>query len=111
MGCPGALAARCAFGALETRALRNVFIVNMTNREAQNELCRPTKTPEEVYRIALFYERADKYEKTDVSTGGAATSSTTDSDLQIKTEAVEIIRGGYHKNRGRGRSQTLGRGQ
>ena len=111
LGSPGVLAARCAFGALETRVLRNVFSVNMTNREAQNELCRPTKTPEEVYRIALFHEREDKYEKTHVSTGGAATSSTTDSDLQIKTEAVEIIRGGYRNNRGRGRGQTQGRGQ
>ena len=43
------LAARCNFGALETRILRDVFIVNMNNREAQNELCRSTKTPEEVY--------------------------------------------------------------
>ena len=31
------LAARCNFGALETRILRDVFIVNMNNREAQNE--------------------------------------------------------------------------
>ena len=33
--------------------------MNMNNREAQNELCRSTsrstKTPEEVYRIALSY--------------------------------------------------------
>ena len=47
------LAARCNFGALETRNLRDVFIVNMNNREAQNDLCRSTKTPEEVYWVAL----------------------------------------------------------
>ena len=43
------LAARCIFEALEDPILRDVFIVNMNNREAQNELCRSTKTPEEVY--------------------------------------------------------------
>ena len=56
----GGLAARCNFGTLETRILRDVFIVNMNNREAQNELCRSTKTPEEVYRIELSYERGYK---------------------------------------------------
>ena len=42
------LATRCNFGALEDRIPGDVFIVNMNNREAQNELCRPTKTPEKV---------------------------------------------------------------
>ena len=43
----------------------------MNNREAQNELCRSTKTPEEVYRIALSYERGYKYAKSYGSaTGG-----------------------------------------
>ena len=51
------MAASCSFGALESRVLRDVFIVNMTNREAQNELCRATKTPEEAYRITLSYKR------------------------------------------------------
>ena len=37
------LAARCNFGVLEDRILRDVFIVNMNNREAQKELCRSTK--------------------------------------------------------------------
>ena len=32
------LAARCNFAALETRNLRDLFIVNMNKREAQNEL-------------------------------------------------------------------------
>ena len=57
------LAARCNFGTLETRILRDVFNVNMNNREAHNELCRSTKTPEEVYRIVLSYERRYKYAK------------------------------------------------
>ena len=47
------LAARCALGALERRFLRDVFIVNMSNKEAQTELCRSIKTPDEVYQIAL----------------------------------------------------------
>ena len=62
------LAARCAIGTLESRILRDVLIVNMTNREAQNELCRATKTPEEAYRIALSYDRGDKYARTYVAT-------------------------------------------
>ena len=32
------LAARCSFGTLDSRVLRDVFIVNMTSREAQNQL-------------------------------------------------------------------------
>ena len=72
------LTARCNIGALETRILRDVFIVNLNNREAQNELCRSTKTPEEVYRVALSYEREYKYAETYGSTtGGASTSGTT----------------------------------
>ena len=61
------LAARCNFGALEDRILRDVFIVNRNIREAQNELCRSTKTPEELYRVALLYERGDKYAKSNVA--------------------------------------------
>ena len=72
------LAARCNFGTVETRIFRDVIIVNMNNREAQNELCRSTKIPEEVYRIALSYERGYKYAKSyGLATGGATTSGTT----------------------------------
>ena len=108
------LAARCNFGALETRILRDVFIVNMNNREAQNELCRSTKTPEEVYRIALSYERGYKYAKSYGSiTGGATTSGTTGGTgaFQIKTEPVGAIRGGYRNNRQRGRGSFRGRAE
>ena len=85
------LAARFNFGTLETRILRDVFIVNMNNREAQNELCRSTKTPEEVHRIALSYERGYKYAKSYGSaTGGATASGTTGGNgaFPIKTEPV-----------------------
>ena len=88
------LPARCNFGALETRILRDVFIVNMNNREAQNELCRSTKTPEEVYRIALSYERGYKYAKSYGSaTGGATKNGNTGGAgaFQIKTEPVGDI--------------------
>ena len=88
------LAARCTFGALETRILRDVFIVNMNNREAQNELFRSTKTPEEVYRIALSYERGCNHAKLYGSTTGRATTSGTTSGagaFQIKTEPVGTI--------------------
>ena len=107
------LAARCSFGTLESRIPRDVFIVNMTNSDAQNELCRATKTPEEAYRIALSYESRDKYTKTYVSTCGGAgrTSAPMAGGFQIKTEPLGVIRGGYRNSRGRGRGQTQGRGQ
>ena len=100
------LAAQCNFGTLETRILRDVFTVNMNNREAQNELCRSTKTPEEVHRIALSYERGHKYAKSyESAIGGATTSGTTGGNgaFSIKTEPVGTIRGGYQNNRQRGR--------
>ena len=106
------LAARCNFGALETRILRDVFIVNMNNREAQNELCRSTKTPEEVHRIALSYERGYKYAKSYGSVTGVGTSVTAGGAgaFQIKTEPVgAMIRGGYRNNRQRGRGSLGGR--
>ena len=65
--------------------------MNMNNREAQNELCRSTETPEEVYRIALSYERGYKYAKSYGSANGEATTSGTTGGtgaFQIKTEPV-----------------------
>ena len=53
--------ARFNFGALKTRILLDVFTMNMTNRGAQNELCRSTKTSEEVNRMVLSYERGNIY--------------------------------------------------
>ena len=43
------LAARCDLETLEQRILRDVFILNISDKEAQTELCRSTKTPHEVY--------------------------------------------------------------
>ena len=81
----------------------------MTNTEAQNELCRATET-EEVFRIALSYERGDKYAITYISTaeGSGGTSTLTTRGLEIKTETVGVIRGGYRNSRGRGRGQIQG---
>ena len=86
------LAVRYDLGALEQRILRDVFIVNMPNKtEVHTELCRSIKTPVQVYRIALSYERRDKYAKTyKVSSGGF-------SAYQIKTEPIKAIRGFYRR--------------
>ena len=85
----------------------------MNNREAQKELCRSTKTPEEVYRIALSYERGNKYASSYVATGSVGAQGSTSGGgggIQIKSEPVEIIRGGYRINRARGRGSYQGRG-
>ena len=99
------LAARCNFGTLEDQNLRDVFIVIMNHREAQNELCRSTKTPEEVYKIFLSYEGGDNHAILCVSTitGGGNSSAITKGGLHVKTEPVRIIRGGYRNTRSRGR--------
>ena len=55
------LAARYDLGTLERRLLRVVFVLNTSNKEVQTELCRSTKTPDEVYRIALSYEQGKNY--------------------------------------------------
>ena len=105
------LAALCNFGVLEDRILRDVFIVNMNNREAQKELCRSTKTPEEVYRIALLYEWGNKYATSYVPTGSlGAQGSSSGGGIQIKSETVGTIRGGYRNNRARGRGSYQERG-
>ena len=54
------MAARCNLGTQERKMVRDIFIFNMRNRDAQNELCRENKTPEEALRIAMSYERGDK---------------------------------------------------
>ena len=53
-----AFAGRCDFA----NAAENVdviFIMNMRESDCQRELSRSTKLPEEVYRIALSYERGE----------------------------------------------------
>ena len=86
----------------------------MSNKEAQTELCRSTKTADEVYRIALSYERGDKYAKLYKVSGGGLTAAPVGS-LQIKAEPISAIRGGYRRpfqrgGRGFGRGGTRGRG-
>ena len=70
-----------------------MFIVNLNNREAQNELCRSTKTPEEVYRIAPSYERGDKYAESYVATSAGGITGSQESAggaIQIKSDPVGI---------------------
>ena len=67
----------------------------MRNRDAQKELCRETKTPEEALKIAMSYERGDKYVKTyNGSVSGFTGSAYTDPEgfLQIKAEPISNIR-------------------
>ena len=105
------LAAPCNFGALEDRILRDVFIVNVNNRKAPKELYRSTKTPKEVYRIAFLYERGNKYATSYVATGWMGTQgSSSGGGIQIKTEPVGTIRGGYRNSRTKGRGSYQGRG-
>ena len=58
------MAARCNLGTQERKRVRDIFIFNMRNRDAQNELCWETKTTEEALRIAMSYDRGDKYATT-----------------------------------------------
>ena len=73
----GGMAVRCNLGTQERKIVRDIFIFNMRNRDAQNELCRETKTPEEALRIAMSYKRGDKYAKTykGVASGSTGTGN------------------------------------
>ena len=112
------MAARCNLGTQERKRVRDMLIINMRNRDAQNELCRETKTPEEALRIAMSYERGDKYAKTYKGVASGSTGAVYPSpggSLQIKTEPISNIRGsrgrgmprgrGHYSNRGGGRIQ------
>ena len=88
---------------------RSVHRKHEQQRGTQRTVPIKQKSPEEVYRIALSYERGDKYAKTFVSaTGGTTASSTTGEAFQIKTEPVGINRGGYRNSRQRGRESIRG---
>ena len=78
------------------RNLRDVFISNMSNKEGQTELCRSTKTPDEVYRVALSYKRGDKYSKT-YKISGRGLAAAPVGALQIKTEPFNANRGEYRR--------------
>ena len=89
------------------------FIFIMRNRDAQNELCRETKTPEEALRIAMSYERGDKYAKIykGVASGSTGTAyPSPGGSLQIKTEPISNIRGSRGRGMPRGRGQYPNRG-
>ena len=107
------MAARCNLGTQERKMVRDIFIFNMRNRDAQNELCRETKTPEEALRIAMSYERGDKYAKTykGVASGSTGTAyPSPGGSLQIKTEPISNIRGSRGRGMPRGRGQYPNRG-
>ena len=102
------MAARCNLGTPKRKIVRDIFIFNMRNRDVQNELCRETKTPEEALRIAMSYERGDKYAKTykGSAPGSTGTAYTTPGgSIRIKAEPFSNIRGS------RGRGIQRGRGQ
>ena len=63
------------------------------------------------FRIALSYERGNKYATSYVATGSAGTQGlSSGGGIQIKTELVGTIRGGYRNNRARSRGSYQGRG-
>ena len=92
-----ALAGRCHF-ANAAENVRDIFIMNMRESEDQRELSRSTKLPEEVYRIALSYERGERAYKS--YTGKPASSAPS---ISIKQEPVDNIKRGQGFFRGRGR--------
>ena len=88
------LAARCSQGTLERRILRDNFFVNMTNKKAKIELCRATKTPDEIYEIALSYEKGDKYAKSYKFTKGGLTPAPAGA-VYIRAKTNNSIEGGF----------------
>ena len=92
-----ALVGRCDFSNAAEN-VRDIFIMNMRESDCQQELSRSTKLREEVYRIALSYERGERAYKS--YTGKPASSATS---ITIKQEPVNNIRRGQEFFRGRGR--------
>ena len=93
-----ALAGRCDF-ANAAENVRDIFIINMRESDCQRELSRSTKLSEEVYRIALSYERGERAFKS--YTGKPASSAP---PITIKQEPVNNIRRGqgFFRSRARG---------
>ena len=75
-----------------------IFIMNMRESDCQRELSRSIMLPEEVYRIALTYERGERAYKS--YTGKPASSAP---PITIKQEPVSNIRRGQGYFRGRAR--------
>ena len=72
--------------------------MNMRESDCQRELSLSTKLPEEVYRIALSYERGERSYKS--NTGKPASSAP---QITINQEPVSNIRRGQEYFRGRAR--------
>ena len=107
------MAARCNLGTRERKMVRDIFIFNIRNRDTQNELCRETKTPEEALRIAMSYERGDKYAKSYKGVASGSTGmaySSPGGSLQTKTEPISNNRGSRGRGMPRGRGQYPNRG-
>ena len=67
----------------------------------EGNLRRSTKTPGEVYRIALLYKRGDMYKKSyKSSVSGIATAQA--GALEIKSKPISAIRGEYWRTFQRG---------
>ena len=92
-----ALAGRCDF-ANAAENVRDIFILNMREPDCQRELARSTKLPEEVYRLALYYERGGRAYKS--YTGKPASSVPLKT---IKQKPVNNIRRGQGYFRGQAR--------
>ena len=90
-----AIDGRCDFANTSEKIL-DIFIINVRKSDCQRELSRTTKPLEEVYRVALLYQRAARAYKS--YTGKPASSV---SQMTIKQEPVgNIQRGqGYFRNR------------
>ena len=93
-----ALAGRCDF-ANAAENIQDIFIKNIRKSECQRELSRSTKSPVEVYWIAVSYERDERAYK---SYSGKPASSAP--QIAIKQEPVNKIRRGqgYFRSRARG---------
>ena len=95
-----ALAGRCDF-ANKAENVRDIFIMNMPESDCQRDLSRSTKLPEEVYRIALSYERGERAYRS--YTGKPASIAPA---ISKKQEPVKNIRRGQGFFRGRGRGEV-----
>ena len=88
------LAVRCNFYTLKTRILRDVIIVNMINRDAQNELCRSTKRR----RCIRYHYLEDKCAN---NSSRAPSTGATGGALQVKRESNGAIGGSYRTSKER----------
>ena len=75
----------------------------MINNVVQPESYRWTKTPDEVYKIALPYQRGDKF-ATSYTIFGGGLHTALGGALQVKAEPISSIRGGFRNPFQRGSS-------